>query len=142
MQQTMQQTLIINKRPQDAYRRQDVLTANAGDLIVMLYDALKKNIVLGRRGIEKKNIQAAHEKLMKAQLIVSELMNCLDMSYPISDELLALYEFMLRSLQEANIRKDPEPLIPLLEMVDSLRTAWHEVSQTTRGNLYYGEDQA
>ena len=138
----MQQTVMLNTRPQDAYRRQDVLTANSGDLIVMLYDALKKNIILGRRAIEKSNIQTAHDKLMKAQLIVSELINCLDMSYPISEELLALYDFMLRNLGEANIQKNAEPLAPVVEMVDELRSAWYEISQANRGNLYYGEEQA
>ena len=87
----MQQTVLINSRPQDVYRRQDILTANSVDLIVMLYDALKKNIILGRRGIQKKDVQVAHKHLMKAQEIVSELINCLDMSFPISDELLSLY---------------------------------------------------
>ena len=138
----MQQTIMINARPQDAYRRQDVLTASSSDLIVMLYDALKKNIFLARREIQKKNIQNAHNNLIKAQLIVTELINCLDMSFPISEDLLALYDFMYRTLEEANIRKESEQLEPLLEMVDSLREAWQEVSLQNRGNLYYGEEQA
>ena len=110
----IQQTIIINTRPQDAYRRQDVLTASSGDLIVMLYDALKKNIILGRRGIEKRDIMGAHKHLMKAQDIVSELINSLDMNYKISEELLTMYEFMLRQLQDANIHKDKEPLVPVI----------------------------
>ena len=138
----MQQTLMINSRPQDAYRKQDILTANSVDLIVMLYDALKKNIVLGRRAIEKKNIQGAHNNLVKAQQIVTELINCLDMSYPISEELMALYDFVLRTLEDSNVRKDAEPLEPVIEIVDSLRSAWQEVSRANRGSLYYAEEQA
>ena len=133
---------MINTRPQDAYRRQDVLTASATDLIVMLYDALKKNIFLGRREIQRKNIQNSHNYLIKAQLIVTELMNSLDMTYPISDDLLALYDFMYRALEDANIHKDSEPLEPLFDIVENLRGAWQEVSQQNRGSLYYGEEQA
>ena len=134
-----QQTVMLNTRPQDAYRKQDVMTASPADLIVMLYDALKKNIVLGRRGIAKKNIQAAHTHLMKAQEIVTELVNSLDMSYQISEELLSIYEFILKALEDANIQKDPEILEPVVEIVESLRSAWQEVSASTRGSLYMGE---
>ena len=127
---------MINARPQDIYRRQDILTANSVDLIVMLYDALKKNIILAQRGIMKKDIQNAHRHLMKAQEIVSELINSLDMNYEISEELFALYEFVLRNLYDANHRKEQELLDPVIEMVDSLRSAWYEISLSNKGNLY------
>ena len=138
----MQQTVMINTRPQDAYRRQDVLTAGPVDLIVMLYDALKKNIVLGKRGIIKKDIPVAHKHLIKAQMIVTELINSLDMNYQISDELLELYEFALKSLADANLHKDAEPLDPIIEMVDSIREAWKEVSSQSRGQIQLGEERA
>ena len=137
----MQQTIMINSRPQDAYRRQDVLTASSADLIVMLYDALKKNIILGRRGIEKRDIMAAHRHLMKAQDIVTELVGSLDMNYQISEELLTMYEFILRQLQDANIHKDKEPLEPVIEMVDSIRDAWKEVCSINRRTMFSSEEQ-
>jgi len=138
----MQQMVMINQRPQDAYRRQDIMTASSVDLVVMLYDALKKNIILGKRGIQKKNTEVAHRHLIKAQEIVSELINCLDMSYPISDELLALYEYALKNIEDANMHKNEEPLAPIVEIVDSLRDAWKEISATNRGTMYLQEVQA
>jgi len=132
----------INTRPQDAYRKQDIMTASSVDLIIMLYDALKKNIILGRRGMVKKDVEGSHKSLIKAQEIVSELINCLDMSYQISEELLAIYEFILRNVEEANIRKDEAPLIPVLEIIDSLRDAWKEISATNKGSMYLHEVQA
>ena len=138
----MQQMIMINTRPQDAYRRQDVMTANSVDLIVMLYDALKKNIVLGRRGIVKKDIPYAHKHLMKAQEIVTELINSLDMNYEISEELLNIYEFALKNLTDANIHKDAERLDPVIEMVDSIREAWKEISENSKGTMHLREVQA
>ncbi|MCL2151643.1 MAG: flagellar export chaperone FliS [Oscillospiraceae bacterium] len=136
------QQMVITSSPQEAYRRQDVLTASSGDLIMMLYDALKKNIILGRRDIEKKNIARAHNHLMKAQDIVSELINSLDMNYGISEELLKMYEFMLRKLQEANINKDVEPLVLIIEMVDNIREVWKEICSTNKGSVNLSENQA
>jgi len=138
----MQQMVMINSRPQDAYRRQDVLTAGPVDLIVMLYDGLKKNIVLGKRGILKNDVPGAHKHLMKAQLIVTELINSLDMNYQISDELLELYEFALKGLADANLHKNAEPLDPIIEMVDSIREAWKEISNQSRGQIQLGEERA
>jgi len=134
--------IMINTRPQDAYRRQDVMTASSGDLIVMLYDALKKNIILGRRCIDKKDIMGAHKHLIKAQDIVSELINSLDLNYKISEELLTMYEYMLRQLQDANIRKDKAPLVPVIEMVDDIRDAWKEICAQNKGTMYLSEEQA
>jgi len=135
--------VMINTRPQDAYRRQDVLTAGPVDLIVMLYDALKKNIVLGKRGISKGDVAGAHKHLIKAQMIVTELINSLDMNYEISGELLELYEFALRGLTDANMHKTIDPLDPIIEMVDSIRDAWKEISNMNRGQItLVGEERA
>ena len=140
----MQQMVMINSHPQDAYRRQDILTANSLDLIVMLYDALKKNIILGRKSIIRQDAGNAHKHLMKAQEIVAELVNSLDMNYQIAEDLLSIYEFILKNLEYANLHKDedPEMLGSVIEMVDDLRSAWHDISVTNKGNLYMGEAQA
>ena len=138
----MQQTIMISNRPQDAYRKQDVLTASSVDLIVMLYDALKKNLVLGRRGIEKKDVPSAHKHLMKAQDITSALVSSLDMNYPISEELLALYEFIIKGTIDANVRKDAKPLEPIIEMVDTLREAWKEICMSNKGTMHIREGLA
>jgi flagellar protein FliS len=134
--------VMINTRPQEAYRRQDIMTASSVDLVIMLYDALKKNIILGRRGIQKKDVQSAHKHLIKAQEIISELINCLDMNYQISEELLSIYEFMLRNTVDANLNKDESSLAPVIDMIESLREAWKEISASNRGSMYMQEVQA
>ena len=135
----MRETISITSRPQDVYRQQDILTANPIDVIVMLYDALKKNIIIGRKKIAKNDVQGAHDHLMKAQQIVVELVNSLDMAYEISENLLAIYEFVLKTLEEANMKKDESILEPLVEIVGDLREAWNEVSVMNKGNLYAQE---
>ena len=135
----MQQTISFKSRPQDAYRKQDIMTASPIDLIVMLYDALKRNIVMGRRGIVNRNVPFAHKHLMKAQDVVTELVNSLDMNYEISEELLAIYEFALTTLGDANLQKDAELLDPLIEIIDDLRSAWYEISVSSKGSLYVSE---
>ena len=136
----MRQTISINTHPQDVYKQQDILTASPIDVIVMLYDALKKSIILGRRGIQKNDANTAHKNLIKAQEIVTELVNSLDMSYQISEELLTIYDIILRSLEDANLRKDEKSLDTIIEIVDSLREAWREISASNKGSLHLEEE--
>ena len=139
----MQQGMVmLNTRPQDAYKKQDVLTAGPVDLIVMLYDALKKNIILGKRGIVKKDVALAHKHLVKAQLIVTELINSLDMSYDISNELMNLYDYALTTLVQANTRKEADALDSVIDMVDNIRDAWKQISTMNRGTVKLGEELA
>ena len=138
----MQQPVVINSRPQEVYRRQDILTANAADLVVMLYDALKKNLILAKRKMAKNNLEGTHNALIKAQEIVTALLNSLDMNYEISHDLAAIYDFILRTMEEANAKKDTVMLEPLVEMVEELRSAWDEVRNTTKGTMYLSEEEA
>ena len=141
----MQSMSAMNSNPQEAYRRQDVMTANSIDLIVMLYDALKKHLVLSKRYMTKKDVERTHNHLIKTQEIVAALISSLDMNYQISEELLSIYEFMIRTAGEANLHKNEESLSLLdsmVEIVDELRSAWHEISEANKGRAYLSEEQA
>ncbi|MDR0857992.1 MAG: flagellar export chaperone FliS [Oscillospiraceae bacterium] len=116
----------------EAYRRQKILTASPIELIVLLYDGLHKDIAIAQLSIEKKQNEMAHKKLINAQAIVNELINSLNLDYEIAQELLPLYEFLHRSLIEANSSKDAKVLTDLLEIVDDLRATWVDVAESTR----------
>ena len=131
----MQQQPMFMKNPQDEYRKQGVLTASPVELIVMLYDGLKKDLFLAQRAIEKKDAAAAHTYLIKAQNIVAELADCLDLSLPISKDLMSFYEYILHSLEVVNIQKDATLIEPLLEMIGEMRETWSEVASTQKGSM-------
>ena len=114
--------------PQEAYRRQNILTASPAELIIMLYDGLLKDVRLAIRAIGKNNAEATHRHLMKAQAIVAELINCLDLSFSIAADLMNLYDFLLHTLAEANAAKDAAMLEPLLEIIETLRDTWREAA--------------
>ena len=130
---------VVLAKPEEVYKKQSALTATGVDLIIMLYDALKKFMILGRRGIESGDIQAAHDNLTKSQLIVEELLTSLDMSYPISSELMVLYDYLLERFREANLKKEIGPIMEAVPIVDDLRSAWMEISAQNRGNVELGD---
>jgi flagellar protein FliS len=136
----------MTKNPQDAYRRQNVLTASPIELIVMLYDGLRKNIILAERAIKRRDMESANSHLIKAQNIVSELMNCLDLSFQISEDLMRIYDFLFRGLVECNVKKNADNLQDYLAIVDDLRGAWAEVNSMQKSaaplEMELGQQQA
>ncbi|MDR2614992.1 MAG: flagellar export chaperone FliS [Oscillospiraceae bacterium] len=125
----------ITSNPQDLYKRQRILTASPVELIVLLYEGLKKFTVLASRAVEKNDMAKAHANFIKAQNVVSELMNSLDMSVPISEDLLRLYEFILHELTEANIKKDTSKIPDVIEIIDELCSAWQEIADSQTGSM-------
>ncbi len=124
----------------EKYRQQEVLTAGSVDLVVMLYDGCVKQLKLARIFIQEKRYEEANNSFKKAQDIISELIKSLDLSFPIAKNLLNLYDFMIQELIRINIKKDVEALDPLLEILDSLRSAWAEVKKQQRPLLGFSED--
>src|SRR5690606_40799724 len=72
----------------------------------MLYNGCLKFINMAKIAVDKNDIQEKNTNIQKAQNIISELMVTLNMDMEISKNMMALYDFALRRLVEANIRND------------------------------------
>ena len=118
------------------YQSDSVMTARPVDLIIMLYDALIKQIKLGDIFMEQKNYESTNLHLSKAQDIVSELLHSLDLRYSVASDLMRMYDFMLQELVQINLHKERERISPLLEIIDGLRSAWVEVRNAGDGRAY------
>lgn len=118
----------------ETYRQQGVLTASPGDLVVMLYDGCIKQVKLARMAIGDRNIEKANTALQKAQDIIMELINSLDMHFSIARDLLDLYQFVLAQLTHINATKDGSAIDGVLEVLTPLREAWAQAArQQTQG---------
>ncbi len=125
--------------PRKEYLKQGVMTASPAELIAMLYGACVKNLKLAVMAYEdSKDICTTNNYLIKAQRIVSELMNCLDMSIELSSQLIKVYEFMLIELRAANAKKDMSRVEPIISMLESMRDTWYSVAQQQRRSMVEG----
>ena len=114
------------------YKVNSIYTASPEELTLMLYNGLVKFIMRGIDSIEKKNIQDANTNIIKAQNIVSEFMNTLDMNYEISSSLNSIYDYMLRRLIDANVAKDKEILDEVLGFAKILRDTWEQAMKISK----------
>lgn len=119
--------MVNNAEGYNAYLRSKVMTAIPAELTLMLYEGAIKFVNKAIMSIEKDDVMGAHNNLMKTQRIIEELRASLDHKYPVAKEFDTVYEYILRRLVEANIKKDKDILEEVLEHLRTMRDTWKEV---------------
>ena len=112
----------------DQYRNQSVLTAGPAELLIMLYDGCLRHLGQARTAMQETNSLTARQHLLKAQDIITELINGLDFEYDIAHQLYSLYEYMGHELTIANVDQDPACLDRIEPLLRDLRETWEQVS--------------
>lgn len=121
------------QQPCDAYRRTQVETASPEQLVVMLYDGAVRFADQAVAALRSGRGEAAHNALQRAQAIIEELAGALDLDVaPFAGRLQNLYQYMLRRLAQANLKKDAAAAGEVAEMLRSLRDAWREAAHRVR----------
>jgi flagellar protein FliS len=107
------------------YMTAAVQTVPPGQLLVMLYDGLLRNLDQAEVALARRDLPATHMHLIKAQAIVSELDVSLDTSaWPAGEGLKALYRFVEAELITANVAKDVARIRACRELIAPLAEAW------------------
>ncbi len=111
-----------------AYKKTAVSTASKEQILLMLYQAAIKNCKKAIEAIQEKNIAKKGEHIGKLQDIVIELNNSLDFEIggDIAKELSSLYDYILFSSTQANIKIETEPLEGCLKVLNTLYDGWQE----------------
>ncbi|UQZ84388.1 Flagellar protein FliS [Paenibacillus konkukensis] len=108
------------------YQNNQVTTATPGELTLMLYNGAIKFIKQARSSLAEKQWEKANQSSLRVQDIISELMITLDRSYPISEQLMLMYDYMNRRMIEANIQKDESILDEVEGLFVQFRDTWKE----------------
>jgi len=120
------------QNPYNQYKENSVKTASPEELTLMLYNGAIKFIGQSKIFVEQKNIEKTNTAIMRAQAIIQELNITLNMDYEISQNLRALYLYIIEKLVDGNIKKEVAPLDEALEMVTSLRDTWKEAMKISK----------
>lgn len=117
-----------------AYKKTSVQTASKEQILLMLYQAAIKNCKKAIEAIEQKQIAQKGEYIGKFQDIVIELQNSLDMEVggDVAKELSSLYDFMMYSSTQANIKIDKAPLEGCLNVLNTLYEGWTEAIKSLK----------
>ncbi|NMA95831.1 MAG: flagellar export chaperone FliS [Clostridiales bacterium] len=125
--------------PYKQYENQNVMTASAGELVLMLYNGFLRFLRQAIEYIQGNEIEKAHNSILRAQAIIEELMFTLDADYEISKSMEQLYDYMGGRLVDANISKDIETLNEIIDLMVDLRDTWAEAIKINRQQRYANE---
>lgn len=114
------------------YNNSKVLTASPAELTLMLYEGAIKFNNIAIMAIEKKDIEKAHNNIVKVERIINEFRATLDSKYEVSKDFDRVYVYMLQRLFEANIKKDPEILEEVNTHLRSMRDTWKQVMEANK----------
>ena len=116
-----------------AYQNSKIMTASPAELTLMLYDGAIKFCNIAIVAIEKKDIEKAHNNIIKVERIINEFQATLDHKYPVAKDFDNVYNYLKRRLFEANMKKDTEILEEILKHLRTMRDTWKEVMTITQG---------
>ncbi len=117
-----------------AYQAQSVLTASPGQLVLLMYDGALRFMGQARAAFAlpertPQRIERINTALLRAQAVIRELQASLnhEAGGEVATNLERLYDYHLRRLMEANLRKDEAAVAEVEELVRPLRDAWSEM---------------
>ena len=120
------------RNPYESYKKQSIMTMTPGDMLITLYDEILKECTAGKIAIAKKNYTEVNRALQKVQRILNHLKGTLDFKYEISESLSSLYDYFIRQVMEANIKKDAALLDEVMPMIKDLRDTYSEADKRSR----------
>lgn len=112
-----------------AYQTIRIRTASPEKLFLMIYDIAIRFCLAAEVAMEGDlDIEGSHENILKAQRAVRELMVSLDVETggKVASNMMGLYDFMFRTLVEANVEKNLEKIQTVRSMLEELRDNWKQ----------------
>lgn len=115
------------RNPYAQYNQNKILTASPAELTLMLYDGAIKFVNIAIMGIEQNDLEKAHNNIMKTQKIIEEFQLSLNFKYEVANDFNNVYNYLMKRLREANMKKDKEILNEVSEHLHTMRDTWKEV---------------
>lgn len=116
------------------YQKLNIETASREQILIMLYDGAIQFLNKAKIAINNNNIEEAHNNLISTQNIIYEFINSLDreVAPDLAARLTSLYEYFIRRLVEANMKKEIAPIDEVLGFLKSLKATWEKAIELSK----------
>ncbi len=110
------------------YQKASIETASKEQILIMLYDGAIQYLNKAKIAMQNKEIENTHNNIMGAEKIIQEFINSMDrqVAPQLAENLISLYEYFIRRLVQANIKKQVEPIDEVLTYLKSLKATWEQ----------------
>lgn len=111
--------------PARTYLRNRILNASPMELIIILYEGAITALKRAKEREAAKDRPEMCKQIIRAQDMIRELRNALDMSRgEIAEGLYRLYTFMVQRLIKANLEKKRKHIDEVIDMLVDLKKTW------------------
>lgn len=124
------------------YLENSVNTASPAKLLIMLCDGAVKHCRQGIEAIKQKDYEKANHHLCRVQDIINEFIVTLDNQSEIAASLLPLYDYLLRRLRDANVQKNEEIALEVLQFLQELKDTWVEADKKLKQGVQEGQQMS
>lgn len=114
------------------YNNSKIMTASPMELTLMLYDGAIKFCNIAIVAVEQKDIEKAHNNIVKTERIIDYFRQTLDMQYEVAQDFERVYSYLGQRLTQANIKKDKEILEEVSQHLHTMRDTWRQVMEANR----------
>ena len=121
--------------PYAAYKKQSVTTMTPIEIVIKLYSETERELNRSVIFIEEKNFESANKSLSKSVDLIAALRSVLDVNLPIGKNLDSIYDFLVKQIIAANMKKDTAIIKSLLPMVAELKDAFTQIGAMSKDEI-------
>jgi len=103
-------------------------------LISLIMQHILGNLAAAKGAIDRKEIESKNKMLTKVIGLIGELQNSLDMEKggELSANLYDLYGYMIRQVNQANLKNTTDPLTEVTMLIAEIKSGWDGIPQDIR----------
>lgn len=113
----------------EQYKEQSINSMTKGEQLILLFDEVVKSLVKTEIAINEDNYELLDSSIQKATDIIRYLIEILDMSIPISQDLYRMYDFFLYEFSRIKAGRKVETVLEVKDMVVDMRDAFKEANK-------------
>jgi len=125
---------MVGSNAYNVYKNNSVNYSSKEQLLLMLLDGAVRFSKIARQAIIEKDMKKSHEFIVKTENIFYELILTLDISKAgvWGKNMVDLYEFIIKRLMDANIKKDLNIIDEAIPLIEEIRNTWNEAYSLTK----------
>lgn len=118
--------------------KQDIAQADPHKLTLMLMQGSLDKMAYAKGCMERKDFEGKAENLSKATAIVINLRDTLDLEVKseVTDNLFALYNYIIERLTDANIQNSLTIMDEVISLMLPIKNAWLQIPESAKQEAY------
>lgn len=118
--------------------KQELSSADPHKITLMLMQGALERMAYAKGSIERNEYENKSEHISRAVAIVMNLRDTLDMNAgsDISNNLFALYDYMIQRLTDANIQNSLSILDEVINLMLPIKNAWAQIPENAKQEAY------